>query len=82
MGAQFSRNWNGSNGNFDNLKVIPNMQHCSHNVNEALRPSRGELHARFFREALAQSGAKRQGARTTPPPCAVKECEMACAGEG
>ena len=31
--------------------------------------SRGELHTRFFREALAQSGAKRQGGgRTNPPP--------------
>ena len=45
--------------------------------------SRGKLHARFFREALAQSGAKRQGGSYQPPtPCAVEGCEMACAGEG
>ena len=30
--------------------------------------SRGELHARFFREALAQSGAKRHGGRINPTP--------------
>ena len=31
--------------------------------------SRGELHARFFRETLAQSGAKRQGESYQPPLC-------------
>ena len=38
----------------------------------------------FFREALAQSGAKRQGGlyQPPPPPCVVEVCEMACAGEG
>ena len=30
--------------------------------------SRGELHARFFREALAQSGAKRHGGHTPLVP--------------
>ena len=36
----------------------------------------------FFLEALAQSGAKRQGGTYLPPPCAVEGCGMACAGEG
>ena len=47
--------------------------------------SRRATRSFFFREALAQSGAKRQwGVVPTPPPppCAVEGCEMACAGEG
>ena len=41
--------------------------------------SRRATRSFFFREALAQSGAKRHGGRA---PCAVEGCEMACAGEG
>ena len=46
-----------------------------------LASSPDDLHDVFFREALAQLGAKHEGG-AHPPPCAVKGRKMACAGEG